>query len=614
MTALKCIEPAIAIGGGICAYALGALDGGLSTGMAIGGAAIVRAFTEARSKHGLESRSHIEKTRLAILREVALEDLNESARDAVGITDAALSRYLVECIPTREELGAAAVNSERYPAAACKLILDRLAKHDAMFRDDQFARDFTTRVMTAALREGLNNPDYVNLLSIQILTAVGQAVAEIRDGQIEDRERDVAFQNTILESVLALNDARIIAASEAELRTYLIRLLSLDQNVTVDDLVGKLRDYAVAFDVLRDKVAAIEAVDNRLSNLKGAASDALERRDLDGVRHYLNEAAQTATDRAAAHVRSSAQAYEARADADLLALDWVAANTAWNQAASMMMPFDVAASEKTMLVAGHCLEDFGKRFAQDGALVAAGNYWRTLEFAAAKRGDPDLTALMQLMQGNVLFNRGNLAEGDAGFPMLADAVTLYRTAFVIYTSREKPFFWALTMNDFGNALTVLGRRTEGEEGTAMLTEAISAFRDALSIFDTHHIPEFKLMTLHNLANSLMTLGLRIENETGTSMLSDAAAAIRRTLDINTRSEHPLDWSHSQCSLGNILMAQSLRADDTFGLMLINDALSAYRGALAILTPEYSPFHHEMVNNNIALAEAVIAERGWNLQQ
>ena len=626
---------------GLGALALGTLDGGLTAGAIIGGSALIRAFGEARSKHGLESKAHIERTRLAIMRAVALDDLDEAARDSVGLADTALAAHLGEAMPSREELGAAAVNLERYPVAACALILDRLEARDLLFRDDAVARDFATRVIIAALQEGLNNPDYIALLSVHILTAVAQGVAEA---------------NTKLDRVLALLEGSTL--TDQALRSAIARFIAFQPNASDADVLNAVATFEREYRALLEQVSHITVNDNHIQSLKVAAEEALKAGDIATARIRYGEAAKAAADKASEPVRNAAALKSAEASTALTMLDWQAADAAWEQAAAMLMPFDVVAGEAIVWEAGVILCEFGEIFAQTSALIASVRCWRSLAAAATQRGDTERAAMTQVGLGNVLAVMGERTESQAGQKLLSEAVDAYRAALTIHTKEAMsaewamtqnnlgsvlrvqsertqgeagfvlleqavaafhaaltigtqaamPLQWAMTQNNLGNALAIMGGRTAGELGLALLAEAVKAFRAALTVYTQIARPAQSSGMQNNLGNALRILGARTEGEAGLALLTQAVAAFRAALTVHTETATPAYWAMTQNNLGNVLQEQGARTKGGAGLALLAQAVEAFRLALTILTPEHFSHQHKITSESLARAEAAIAAR------
>ena len=645
MALLKCLEPVTAIACGLGAFALGSLDGGLTAGAIIGGSALIRAFGEARSKHGLESKAHIERTRLAILRVIALDDLDQAARDSVGLADTALAVHLSEAMPSREALGAAAVNRERYPAAACALILERLEQRDPLFRDDAIARDFAMRVITAALQEGLNNPEYIALLSVHILTAVAQGVAEIK----EDTAEIVAWVRAQKAGTLLTDQA---------LRGAIARFVDLQPNASDADVLNAVATFERDYRALLEQVSHISVNDNHIQSLKVAAEEALEAGDIATARTRYAEAAKAATAKASEPVRNAAALKSAEASAALTMLDWQAADAAWEQAAAMLMPFDVEAGEAVVGTAADRLAVFGEIFAQTPALVASERRCRALEAFAQQRGEAERIAKIQNNLGNVLSMRGERTVGKMGIALLTEAASTFQAVLNIYTQTETPTNWAIAQNNLGNALSMLAERVEVTRALALLAEAVTAYRAALTVRTLTSMPTEWSLTQSNLGAALWRQGLRMKGDRGLALLAeavkayraaltvrkkkempaewsgtqtnlgivlsvlgertvgagglvwltDAIAAFRAALSIQTRATMPADWSATQNNLGNVLRLQGERAGGDAGLGLLKQAIEAYRAALTVWTPEHFSYYHKMARNNLTEAEAAIAAR------
>jgi tetratricopeptide (TPR) repeat protein len=157
----------------------------------------------------------------------------------------------------------------------------------------------------------------------------------------------------------------------------------------------------------------------------------------------------------------------------------------------------------------------------------------------------------------------------------------------------------MTQNNLGNALATLGER---ESGTARLEDAVAAYREALKERTRERVPLDWAQTQYNLGNVLQTLGARAS---GMARLEDAVVAYREALKERVRERVPLDWSATQNNLGNTLRALSARES---GMARLDDAVAAFRDALSVLETAGPDHYVGMVRQNLAGAEALLAER------
>jgi hypothetical protein len=189
----ECIEPLAAITFGLGVCVAGRPVEGIA-GALIGGAQLLAAFGKARQTHGLESDKVLAQTRAILFKEYDRVGVDSETLDVVTLADAAMARHLSNCMLTREELGASVVHIDRYPEVASRLIVDRLATFDQMFSSDSsaggvtLAREFALKVVQDSLAAGLADKEYVALLSVHMLTAIGSGIAELQAGRAETND------------------------------------------------------------------------------------------------------------------------------------------------------------------------------------------------------------------------------------------------------------------------------------------------------------------------------------------------------------------------------------------------------------------------------------------
>ena len=98
---------------------------------------------------------------------------------------------------------------------------------------------------------------------------------------------------------------------------------------------------------------------------------------------------------------------------------------------------------------------------------------------------------------------------------------------------------------------------------------------------------------------------------GTQLLAEAVTAYRQALEIRARAALPQDWAMTQNNVGIALKTQGNRTEGAAGTQLLAEAVTAYRNALEVFTSkEFSRYHH-LVNSNLAMAEALLAQRERN---
>ena len=207
---LNCLEPLTAIGIGVGACALAPIDAGLTAGAVIGGAGLFARIRQNLRKPGLDGDVLIERMQKRILRDWDKWDATQEMRDAVTEADAAMTRLLPQVMMTREELAATATKApdEAYPLHAARLLVDRLADHDAIFAAPadgmpaSLHRTFALEVIERALRAAKSDPEYAQLLTLDIAIELGRALAETQRA-VADLSRRIDEGFTAVQQSLA---------------------------------------------------------------------------------------------------------------------------------------------------------------------------------------------------------------------------------------------------------------------------------------------------------------------------------------------------------------------------------------------------------------------------
>ena len=147
-------------------------------------------------------------------------------------------------------------------------------------------------------------------------------------------------------------------------------------------------------------------------------------------------------------------------------------------------------------------------------------------------------------------------------------------------------------------------RQGGEMGdNEALSRAIALHRALLQETPRARMPFNWARTQNNLGNALATLGAR---ESGTGRLEEAVGAYRAALEERTRARVPLDWARTQTNLGTALATLGERESGTARLQ---EAVTAFRAALGMFKEAQLGAFVEMVERNLAAAEALLAARG-----
>lgn len=440
----KMLEPLTAVGCALGAASMSALDGGLTAGALVGGAALIARYREGCTKHGLDSAALIDKMRLAVLKDRDRADQTQAERDAIALAVNAMGDHIADCLPTRQELAATALKGSKvYPAEAAVLVVDRLAEHNADCRalfaapplgeEPSLARRFALEVVERAMRVAKDDPAYAPLLTLDLVIEVAAGVGRLERAAHDDRTRDEAFQAEMLAFIRA--QAMGSKLSDDTLLAAIARFIAIRPDASRGEILDEIARFETGYRALLEQVRQIEAIDNHVASLKAEAEEALAEPDvdLDRARACYAQAVQVARDKLVEPVRNIAQMQAAAAATALVALDWADADRNWATAEAMLAPFDRAGADATVWLATVKLLEHGTIFGARGALDAAIARARAMQ--ARLRGGADANAFggWANMLGTALGTQGARTGGAEGLALLADAVTAYRDALTVWT-------------------------------------------------------------------------------------------------------------------------------------------------------------------------------------
>ena len=537
----KFLEPAITIG---CALF------GLPppVGAVVGGSVkLLNTALDGSKKHVFDSEKMIAAMRTTALRAADRYDSDEAMRDAIAEADAAMAAHLIHCVPSRKDVVACAKAGDLADAVS-RLVVDRLATHNPLFAErtntpEGFdARAFAVDLIKTMLHAALSDKDYAQSLSLYLGIETLGVVARVEDSTDE---------------ILAWVRAQKAGSSltDQALRGAIARFIAIRPDAAEGEVVEAVAQFERDYRALLEQVSHISVNDNHIQSLKVAAEEALAAGDIATARQRYGEAAKAATDKASEPARNAAALKAAEASAALTMLDWQSADTAWAQAAAMVMPFDLRAGESIVWDAAERLYQFGDPFGQTPVLIASEQRWRALETAATARGDAERAASAQSNLGAMLAAQGELTDGEAGLALLGEAVDAYRSALTIYTKAAMPADWAMVQNNLGNALAARGERMGGEVGLAMLGQSVDAFRAALTICTETAMPAQWAMVQNNLGAVLRVQGEWTRGDAGFALFGQTVAAYRAALTVYTQAAMPAQWARTQNNLGIVLARQ-----------------------------------------------------------
>lgn len=389
------------------------------------------------------------------------------------------------------------------------------------------------------------------------------------------------------------------ALKREELQNLAARF-AIDDCFTLPDaeLRRLLTQKAEEYRALKSEVDAIPDTMKRLSNLKAAAQDAIDRVDLEEVENLMAMVHEV-------ELEEAAKSAEIRADTALLRGKVEDAYRYVCAAADSFAAVDPIAPALKRLDYFNTLYSHGLRYGSTG-LVHAAQMIRDALDKLDKSAYPLPWSTGQNMLAVTLAAQARRVEGAEGTALLAQSVTAYHDVLEVLTRKDHAMSWAATQNNLANALQDQANRSEGAEGAALLAQSVTAYRNALEVYTRKDHPKDWAMTQNNLGVSLRKQSTRIEGKEGAALLTQSVTAYRSALEVRTRKDNPEDWAATQINLGSALHTQALRSKGTEGAELLTQAVTAYRNALEVLTRTDHPVQWAMTQENLAIVQTGIA--------
>lgn len=415
----------------------------------------------------------------------------------------------------------------------------------------------------------------------------------ISDEEIDQLQRRVKMSaSEQLDNIAALDrDALELLAG----RFDIAGAHSMGDGAIREELTKRAEDWRK----LRAEVDAIPDTYRKLTNLKAAAQDAIDRVDPDEVENLLSQVHYTELDEAARSAELRADNALARGDLDL-------AYRVLNSAANSFEAVDALEPVRRKLRYWQVFYAHGLRYGGAGLALSA-QMIRDALTAGLETDAPLLSAKAQTDIATSLASQGIRITGPEGAELLAEAVDSYRAALRVYTEAEHPLDWAMTMQNLGNALEIQGARATEPGGGALLAEAVESYRAALRVYTEADHPVDWAMTMQNLAIALKTQGTRTAGPEGAALLAEAVESYRAALHVRTEADRPVQWAMTMQNLAGALQIQGTRTAGPEGAALLAGAVKSFRAALRVRTEAEHPVGWAMTQLNLATTEKARAE-------
>jgi tetratricopeptide (TPR) repeat protein len=435
-------------------------------------------------------------------------------------------------------------------------------------------------------------------VAVGTVGAYGAGIAAGRDihhntinvglGAKEVERRLAEAQRPLLDRIAELIDqiAREKGIPAAALRSILAKLGQSE--VAEHEIVSRLNAAADQLIELRANVARLSGDRPELAAIREQVLALLDRGDLDGARAALNASRQAARTLGLHSSRMEVELLANEAFIDELQLAYRAAETKYDQSASLVREFDPEGEWGLRMHQADALSRLGSEFGDATALTdAIAIYERCLALAPRSTRPLDWANT----QDSLGIANSKLGERNSTTEALRTAIACHEEALKEYTRQRVPRDWAGTKNNIGNALAVLG---EGEQDIDLLKSASAAYRDALLECTRERDPLEWANIQSNLGNTLQIIGKLTAN---VERLEESEKCYRVALLERTRKRTPLDWATTQNNLGNTLSDLAVL---TRSVARLKASIECFLEALKERTLERVPLDWAMTVGNVGV--------------
>ncbi len=368
-----------------------------------------------------------------------------------------------------------------------------------------------------------------------------------------------------------------------------------------------LKEKAKDYKKLKSDMAELPSGNERTTNVRAAAEEAIGRGDFEEARARLDDAIEIEVrDHALVSAIKAADLLDLKGKSHLLEGDAELAAEQFQRGAEMVKPFDIDEFAKRRHNTGIEFYDHGLRYGGKSLAFAISAYEAALE-VRTRADHPVDWAMTQNNLAVALYSQGKRLGGEEGVALLGRSVSAYEAALEVRTRADHPVQWAMTQNNLAVALRSQGEHLGGEEGVALLGRSVSAYESALEVRTRADHPVDWAMTQNNLAVALYSQGKRLGGEEGVALLGRSVSAYEAALEVRTRADHPVDWAATQNNLAVALRSLGEHLGGEEGVALLGRSVSAYESALEVRTRADHPVDWAMTQENIAIAYESMAE-------
>ncbi len=387
---------------------------------------------------------------------------------------------------------------------------------------------------------------------IHICDAVGisrKRLAELKQLSGDNR----AINRAEIDELRAEKGSLLAAINEVEnlSRLQLETLASVFQVQNIHELsnpqlVNLISRKGKEFILLREQVLTIDANLLQLSNLKGAAMEAIERGDLEAVDELLIRVQEV-------ELEEAAKTSELRAKNALLLGNPDKAFSLLSACADSFLAIDSTIPIlRRVPEYFNILRDYGQMFGGNGYKLAE----QIARDAAAKASlisETELLARSLNCIGIALQSQSLRSDRDERTRLSLDCIENYETALSLLGSKSEleVQLRSRILNNLTNGYYALGTSTKGEESRGYLDKGIQVCEECISLRPRENNPTSWARAQNALGNVLHERAVKTNGKDSHHYFHSAEQAYRKYLEVFTRSEYPLEWAQTNENLSII---------------------------------------------------------------
>jgi tetratricopeptide (TPR) repeat protein len=395
-------------------------------------------------------------------------------------------------------------------------------------------------------------------------------------------------------NVLKITDAELEACAEAvghgpdveldrayrEARNLIEAMARQFEHAKPDASLSELEDYLRAkaheWRQLRDRIHAVETIDQKREELRESASAALAAGDFDRVDALLAEAEETQQqDRTLQEIERQAQIRITRGDACLFREDADAAVAFYSSAAHFFDPFEPQRAADLLSYLGGRVYEMSRRSLTPQFSIACRLLDELVNHPTVQENPVEL--------GIANYRRGLLYRNEAVGPagehvqesLLRQALSFDRKAVELIDGTEVQDIAVSARISLGICLIEMAKI---EPEAAHLEEALSTMRSA-HLIAQDVAPALRATASNNLGAVYLAKRRRADGEEASECLRLAQAAFRRAVEEAEEHADMDIWGGAHLNCGRVLVEQARGTEADRKRFLFTCALAHYHAAI-----------------------------------